>query len=68
MSQDAWKTLEVTIKFRGEEMQALVAALAELPYKIGAHFIHSIQQQSAPQFAEFELNLVKNKTQQEENE
>lgn len=61
MTQEAWKSLEVTVKFRGEEMQGLVNALAELPYKVGAHFIHSIQNQTTPQFAKFELDNAKEK-------
>lgn len=66
MANDAWKKLEITLKFRGAELQQLVDALAQLPFHISASFISTIQAQSTPQFAEFEMKAMKENSQDKE--
>lgn len=68
MTNDAWKKLEVTLKFKGEELQKLVDALAQLPFHMSVHFINSIQAQSTPQFAEFHLKTAKESNQEKESQ
>jgi hypothetical protein len=61
MRDDAWKKLELTLTFKADETQALVEALAHLPFHLSAKFINAIQNQTAPQVMEFELKIAKGK-------
>lgn len=54
MENENWKKLEFTFKLSGEESQNLLNALSQLPYKISAHFIQLIQQQTVPQYMKYE--------------
>lgn len=59
MNDDAWKKLEITLAFKGDEVQALVEALAHLPFHLSAKFITNIQNQTAPQVMQFESKIAK---------
>ena len=59
MNDDAWKKLEITLAFKGDEVQALVEALAHLPFHLSAKFITNIQNQTAPQVMQFESKMAK---------
>lgn len=59
MNDQAWKKLEITLAFKGDEVQALVEALAHLPFHLSAKFITNIQNQTAPQVMQFESKMAK---------
>ena len=61
MQNEAWKNLELTLTFKGNETQNLIELLAQLPFHMSANAINAIQQQTAPQIMQFELKLAKEK-------
>lgn len=64
MKDDAWKKLELTLSFKADEVQALVEALAHLPFHMSAKFISAIQDQTAPQIMQFEMKIAKGQTEE----
>lgn len=67
MNDEAWKKLEITLAFKGDEVQALVEALAHLPFHLSAKYIHAIQNQTAQQVMHFEAKLAKQHRDEKEN-
>lgn len=64
MENEAWKNLELTLKFKASEVQAMVEALANLPFHMSVGFINAIQQQTTIQIAEFEMKRAKQKSEE----
>lgn len=67
MTDEAWKKLEITLAFKGDEVQALVEALAHLPFHLSAKFITNIQNQTAPQVMHFESKMAQEQEDVKEN-
>lgn len=66
MENEAWKNLEITLKFKASDVQAMVEALANLPFHASVGFITAIQQQTVPQITAFEIKAAQHKQKSEE--